>query len=161
VTLVVFGNVDQFPEYGSRLRDLAADSDKIQFRGTYSHEETAKVFAEIDILAVPSLWYDFPLIIQEAFATNTPVIATDLGGMAEAVEHDFNGLLFERNNVNELALLLTRFLKEPDLLSRLQEGIPPVKTIQDEVAELELIYRRLTEQKLTADQPSDLVLLLD
>ena len=71
--------------------------------------------------------------------------------MAEAVTNEVNGLLFECANVDELASVLKRFLDEPDLLSRLQEGIPSVKMIQEEVAQLESIYKDLIQQKIAID----------
>jgi glycosyltransferase involved in cell wall biosynthesis len=132
------------PVYGSQLRELGENIQNLRFCGTYAHEDSAKVFADIDVLIVPSMWYDFPLIIYEAFAAKTPVIATNLGGMAEAVTHDVNGLLFERGDVADLAAQIRRILKEPDLLESLRERIPPVKAIAEEVDELESIYRELT-----------------
>ncbi len=100
--------------------------------------------AEIDILVVPSLWYEnAPLVIYEAFASNTPVIATALGGMAEAVTHEVNGLLFDRGNVPELANMLQRVVAEPGLVERLRSGIRPVRTIGDEVCDLEALYLSL------------------
>jgi glycosyltransferase involved in cell wall biosynthesis len=97
-------------------------------------------------LVVPSIWYDFPLIIHEALATKTPVIATNLGGMAEAVAHETNGLLFDRGDVGGLARMVERIVAEPGLLERLQNGIAPVKPIEAEVSELEAIYGSLTAQ---------------
>ena len=141
--LSIFGNVDKYPEYGTQLKDLAKKINNFQFRGTYAHEDTADVFAEIDVLVVPSLWYDFPLIIHEAFAIETPVIATNLGGMAEAITHELNGLLFRRGDVGDLARQLRRFVDEPGLLEQLRKGIPTVKTITEEVNELEAIYKEV------------------
>jgi glycosyltransferase involved in cell wall biosynthesis len=143
-SLLIYGNMSAAPGYASRLRELKADIKDIRFCGTYAHQDSAGVFAGIDVLVVPSLWYDFPLIIHEAFATKTPVIATNLAGMAEAVIHDINGLLFERGNVGDLAAQIKRVLEEPGLLERLREGIPPVKRIAEEVDELERIYLELT-----------------
>ena len=95
---------------------------------------------------MPSLWYEnAPLVIQEAFATKTPVLTTNLGGMAEAVKHNVNGLLFERGNIDDLAKQLQRITDEPGLIERLREGIPPVKRIEEEVTELELIYQQLVK----------------
>jgi hypothetical protein len=114
------------------------------------------VFANLDVLVVPSQWYDFPLIIHEAFAVQTPVIATRLGGMAEAVEHDVNGLLFEPKNVEDLICQLRRICEEPGLLRRLQAGIPEVKTIAREVDELVAFYARLVardQQPVASQQP--------
>ena len=65
-----------------------------------------------------------------------PVVATRLGGMAELVEHDRSGLLFELDDAADLTHQLKRFFTETDLSSRLQEGIPPVRTIDDEMNEL-------------------------
>jgi glycosyltransferase involved in cell wall biosynthesis len=144
--LFIYGNLEKNPEYSAQLRRLATDTDKIRFCGTYSHEESADVFGTIDVLVVPSLWYDFPLVIYEAFATGTPVIATNLGGMAEAVSHEVNGLLFERGNVEDLARQLRRIVEEPSLLERLRAGVPRVKTIGEEVTELEAIYSDLTSR---------------
>jgi glycosyltransferase involved in cell wall biosynthesis len=142
-SLSVYGNMKASTGYSGKLRSLAVDLPNIHFCGTYSHEQSGRVFADIDILVVPSLWYDFPLIIYEAFATETPVIATNLGGMAEAVTPERNGLLFERGNVDDLATQIERILTEPGLLKRLSKGVPPVKTIDNEVAGLEEIYSRL------------------
>jgi glycosyltransferase involved in cell wall biosynthesis len=87
------------------------------------------------------------LVIQEAFAAKIPVIATNLGGMAEAVTHEVNGLLFERGDVDDLARQLRRVADEPGLLPKLRSGIPPVKTIEQEVTELETMYRDLVARK--------------
>ena len=58
-------------------------------------------------------------MIYEAFAAKIPVIASDLGGMAEAVTHEVNGLLFERGNIDQLTVQLRRLIQEPDLVMQL------------------------------------------
>jgi len=142
-SLSIYGNLQSMPAYGDQLRTMAANMANVRFPGTYTHDQSADVFANIDVLVVPSLWYDFPLVIYEAFATGTPVIATNLGGMAEAISHEASGLLFKPGDVEDLARQLRRILEEPDLLERLQAGIPPVKTIDEGVIEFEAIYRDL------------------
>ncbi len=141
--LYIYGNLKHDPGYSATLRDLVRGLENVEFCGTYLHAQSAGVFAGIDVLVVPSIWYDFPLVIYEAFATQTPVIATNLGGMAEAVEDEVNGLLFERNDANDLARQLRRIIDEPGLLERLRSGIPEVKRIEQEVEELEQIYTEL------------------
>lgn len=137
----IYGNLKKSVEYSAQLTSLAEGMENIHFCGTYAHEESGDVFAGIDVLVVPSLWYDFPLVMHEAFAANAPVIATNLAGMAEVVKHDVNGLLFERGDVDGLAAQIQRLIDEPDLLHRLQAGIEPVKTVKQEVNELETIYQ--------------------
>ena len=72
--------------------------------------------------------------------------------MAEAVTHETSGLLFERNNIEDLARQLRRIVVEPDLLERLRAGIPRVKTAEEELDELELIYTDLLDKKRSTDQ---------
>ena len=146
--LIIYGDLKKNPNYSSILRNIAMKMDNVQFHGTYLHGQSSNVYAGIDILVVPSIWYDFPLIIYEAFATKTPVVATNLGGMAEAVAHNINGLLFERGNVSDLARQLRRFFEQKDLLERLRTGIPRVKRIEEEVDELEQIYRDLMKSQV-------------
>ena len=144
IALSIFGNIYHSVDYSTKLLELTRESSNIKFTGTYLHEQSAGIFSELDILVVPSLWYDFPLIIYEAFATKTPVIATNLGGMAEAVKHGVNGLLFERGNADDLKNQLVRLIDEPDLLNKLRRGISPVMQIQEHVDKLERIYIDLT-----------------
>ena len=82
-------------------------------------------------------------MIQAAFAAGRPVIATNLGGMSSLVQHEVNGLLFERDNVADLSRQLERIINEPALLERLRSGIPPVKAIGQEVDEVAAMYRQL------------------
>lgn len=143
LSLVIYGNVNHTPSYGQQIRNLADGLSCVTFGGTYQHAESARIFSDIDVLLVPSLWFDFPLIIFEAFATQTPVIATNLGGMAEAVSMDVNGLLFERGDADDLAWQIRRLLDEPKLLKQLQLGVPKVRTVKEEVDMLENKYFEL------------------
>lgn len=144
-SVYIFGDINHSAEYRGKLTELAGESSNIKYRGLYLHDDSAKIFSELDVLVVPSLWYDFPLVIYEAFATKTPVIATNLGGMAEAVKHGENGLLFECGNAKDLKNQLLRLVDEPDLLVKLRVGIPPVMHIQEHVDRLESIYCSLIQ----------------
>jgi glycosyltransferase involved in cell wall biosynthesis len=54
----------------------------------------------LDVLVVPSIWYEnTPLVIYSAQAAGCPVIASNLGGIAEVKHHEDNGLLFKRARV--------------------------------------------------------------
>lgn len=147
LSLVIYGNLNQDPSYGQQIRELASGLPHVKFGGTYAHADSALVFSEIDILLVPSLWFDFPLIIYEAFATQTPVIASDLGGMAEAVSNNRNGLLFEPGDTADLSRQILRLMDEPELLDRLRQGCPRVRTVKDEVDLLEQKYLQLVQSR--------------
>ncbi|MER2511853.1 MAG: glycosyltransferase [Nitrosomonas ureae] len=82
-------------------------------------------------------------MIHEALAARTPVIATDLGGMADLIQHERNGLLFRRGDDNDLAEQIRRFVVDPGLLSRLGDHAHAVRSIEDEVAALEILYQNV------------------
>jgi len=103
--------------------------------------QLGRVMKGLDVVVVPSLWFEnSPNVILEAFAYETPVIVSDLGGMAELVEHEVNGLRFRVGDPDDLALQLRRVIEEPGLLDHLRKGIPRVKTIEEEMNELLALY---------------------
>ena len=151
-TLAIYGNLERFKSFVSELRRLAGRDERIEFAGTFPPEEIGRVLSEMDVLVVPSRWYEnTPLVVYSAFATGTPVVATDLGGLSEVVEHGNNGLLFELESVESLSRQLRRLYEEPGLLERLSAGIGHVKTVEENVEELEGLYAALIEERAEAE----------
>lgn len=148
--LLIYGDMEKDPVFGGQLRSLANGRQDIEFRGTYPHAESGRVFSEIDVLVVPSLWNDYPLIIHEAFATRTPVVASDSGAMKEFVQPGVNGLLFQRGSSEDLARQLRRLIVERDLPGRLGAAVPHVKSIAEAVAEMLMIYRDAMDTPILA-----------
>ena len=104
IHLDIFGDLTKNPGYVKKLKSFTSDHRKIEFKGLFDRKELVSVMEDLDILVVPSLWYEnSPNVIQEAFATKIPVIVSDLGGMAELVEHRKNGLLFHAGDDGALA----------------------------------------------------------
>lgn len=146
--LTIYGDTNQFPEYTSKLEELCkkgcANSDKITFAGTFANEKLGEVLENMDVLVVPSRWYEnTPLVIQSALATKTPVIATDLGGMSELIQPGVNGLLFTLNDVDSLKQQLEKLLNNPQLLLAMRNNIKPERTIAQMVDDLEAIYAKV------------------
>jgi len=144
--LSIHGDPERHPFFVEELRRLARDDGRISFHGAFPREEVGRVMSEIDVLVVPSRWYEnAPGVIFEAFAARLPVVATNLGGMSEFVRNGENGLLFELEDAEDLSRQLRRLGEEPGLLDRLRRGIGPVKTVRDYVDELEELYATLAE----------------
>jgi glycosyltransferase involved in cell wall biosynthesis len=145
-TLSVFGDLNKEPSYTDQLRNIAASCPRIQFKGAFVRDQLGEILGQFDIVVVPSVWYEnSPLVVQEALAAKIPVIATNLGGMSVLVQHEVNGLLFERSNVQDLSSQMQRVINEPGLLGRLRAGIGAVKSIDDEVQALGKIYREFID----------------
>ncbi len=141
----VYGNAERFPEYTAQLKSLNAGDGRISLAGSYNgYEDEIRVLRDLDVVVVPSLWYEnSPNVILEAFAQGVPVIASNLGGMAEMVKHGENGLLFEAASSEDLARQLQRLCVEPALLPGLKAGIGPIKSVSEEIDELEIVYQNL------------------
>ena len=76
---------------------------------------------EASVLIFPSEWYEtFGRVAAEAFATATPVIAADIGAVAELVEHGRTGLRFRPGDPEDLAAQVGWFLSHPEEHSRLR-----------------------------------------
>lgn len=129
------------------------DSLKIEFCGTFPNAKLGEVLQNLDALVVPSRWYEnTPLVIQSAFASKTPVVATNLGGMAELVKHDVNGLLFEVNNYTALKVQLQRLADDRELLQRLTASIAPERTIVEMVDDIEQVYDTVLKSDLGSNR---------
>lgn len=130
--LVVRGNMTHFPKYARRVRAQAETDARVVFKGPFAHGELADALSSIDVLVVPSVWYEnTPFVVLEAFSAGRPVIASDLGGLSELVDDGRNGRLFKAGDPGELLSVLADFQADPSLLGRLAGGIDPVRTLAD------------------------------
>jgi glycosyltransferase involved in cell wall biosynthesis len=144
ISLKVYGNLNGSKRYVESLRNQAGHDARIEFCGTFRPADLAKIYRTIDILAVPSTWYEnSPNVILEAFAQKTPVLASNLGGMKELVQDGQNGLLFEAGNPEDLAAKITCLIEAPELLDGLASGIKPPRSLKEEMDDLERIYREI------------------
>ena len=153
VELHIYGNLGAFPDYADRLRQLGEGDSRIRFHGFCSSKEVPQVLANFDVSVVPSVWFEnSPAVILESLAAGTPVITSNIGGMAELVQDGIDGLHFAAGSADSLAHQLQRLLDEPDLLARLQRGAaasPTPRSIDDEMNELLAIYERAIRSRAT------------
>lgn len=143
-SLTIYGDFSKDPAYGRKIERMAANDPRVRLAGTFGREELPGVMRDLDVLVVPSLWYEnSPNAILEAFAFGVPVVTSDFGGMAELVQDEINGRLFSVGDATDLAEKLTELARDPSGVEGLRSGIPAVKVIEEEIGELEGIYRRL------------------
>ncbi|MGH8637214.1 MAG: glycosyltransferase, partial [Burkholderiales bacterium] len=72
-----------------------------------------------DLFALPSHSEGSPNALLEAMAAGMPVVASDVGGVAEIVAHGRTGLLVRRGDTQALAASLQRLAADPDLRRQL------------------------------------------
>ena len=113
----------------------------VSHEGAVPHEQVPRALSSLDVLVVPSTWMEnAPLVVQEAFLAGVPVVAAQLGGLCEAVEHERNGLHFRPGDARDLHRCLQRLVDQPRLLGRLQRGIPRVRTLAEDARFLRELY---------------------
>ncbi|HZL99630.1 MAG TPA: glycosyltransferase, partial [Planctomycetota bacterium] len=131
--------------YGARLEALRRGWESaITLHGAYANADLPGILAGLDVLVVPSIWYEaFGLTVREAFLAGVPVVASNHGALAEAIEDGRTGLLFEAGDARALADALRRLADDPALLARLGSHPGPVRDEQDAARELLGLYDRL------------------
>ena len=90
---------------------------------TRSRAELADFYVGARCLVVPSIWFETgPLVVAEAMGHGLPVIASDIGALAQMVDHERTGLLFKTGDAHDLARQMRRLWDEPALCRRLGEA---------------------------------------
>lgn len=131
------------------LEKLSAEcgiADKVIFTGFRS--DIHELLQIIDVYALPSLWEGHPLVLLEAMAAGKPIVATDVSGNRETVDHGRTGLLVPPKRPKELANSLKELLNNEEL--RNQMGQMSYKTFKDKFTLEKTIkeYQHLYEQFL-------------
>ncbi len=135
--------------YSHYLRTLATP--KVHFLGRLTHSEIGALLSEVDVVLIPSLCYEsFSLVVREAFAAGVPVIVSDLGALAEAVQDGVDGLRVPAGDVGAWRAALQRLIAEPELHAHLRKGVRPPLTLSEHVDRLERLYLQCVDSKVSA-----------
>jgi len=136
--------------YGHRLAILAQGWEtSIHFHGRFENAEAALLLGEMDVLVVPSIWYEAsPMVVREAFAAGVPVIASNFGALAEAVDDGVTGLLFNVGDSVDLSEKMKRLKDDSALRKKLGESPRDVFSVEDNVESLKKIYAQVTGREI-------------
>ena len=142
----------KFPEtetpYSQKLNLLSQHEKRVKFCGVFENTKIPIVLDEIDALVIPSLWHEnMPLVSLSAQAAGCPLIASDIGGLSDIVEHDRNGLLFSPGSAAELRDRILQLITDHDLLNRLSYAAMTPLNIDQYVNELKDEYRQAIGDK--------------
>jgi glycosyltransferase involved in cell wall biosynthesis len=107
------------PEAESLRARAAPLADKISFLGRLGEQETLDEIASSEILVLSSFMEGVPIVLMEAMAVGTAVIATRVAGIPELVEDGNSGLLFTPSKWDELANCIRRLLQDEALRTKL------------------------------------------
>ena len=97
------------------LRDILAGAPGLTLLGALPQAELRARMGRAAALVVPSLWYEgLPMVVAEAYAAGTPVIASRIGALAHLIEDGVTGLLVTPGDPVDLARAIERLSGRPD-----------------------------------------------
>jgi glycosyltransferase involved in cell wall biosynthesis len=146
VSLVVAGDGPERDRLRRQATELGLDG-RVRFLGALPRHEVFELLHAADASLLTSTWENFPHVVVESLAVGTPVLATDVGGVREAVRDGENGLLVPARDAAALAGAIRRFVGDPDLQARLR-GNATASLGGD--LELESVYGELEEVLVSA-----------
>lgn len=128
--------------YAEKIAAMIGGDSRIRLRPSVPSSEVIARIRDYDAILVPSQWLETgPLVVLEAFAARTPVIGSNLGGIAELVTDGVNGFLVSPHNSAEAwEKTLRRLCDQPALLDSLRAGIQPPRHSRDAARELMPVY---------------------
>ena len=95
----------------------------VSIKGYCDRETVLDFMRRANFLIVPSECYEgFPMVVLEAFASGTPVIASDIGGLGEVITNDVEGVKFPPGDVLALRNAVTALLEDNSRMSQLREN---------------------------------------
>ncbi len=124
---VFVGGLGQDPEYVAELRALIAQhglADRLHLAGPQAGAELDASYASADLMVLTSYAETYGMAVTEALARGIPVLATDVGGLPEAVgrapDGGVPGILVPPENPAAIAAELRCWFGEPDVRRRLK-----------------------------------------
>jgi len=112
VSLLLIGDGPRRSE-SEQLRDELGLGGRVRMVGWV--DDARPYLGSADVLAVPSRWEAFPLVIPEAMLSGLPVVATNVGSIEEAVSDGETGFLVEPDDAEALASALGQLAGNPEL----------------------------------------------
>ncbi len=124
VRLRIVGGGPQRDEVAQQVRDLDLAT-QVSFAGALTHQEIVTEYGQADLFVQASVVVadgdrdGIPNSLLEAMASGLPVVASDVSGIPEAIEHEVSGLLVPPGDPDALAGALEQAIVDADLRYRL------------------------------------------
>jgi glycosyltransferase involved in cell wall biosynthesis len=120
---VCVGTLEREPAFAAALRRRLLDG-RVSFPGALTGSELDRCYAAADLLVLPSRAETYGMVVTEALARGLPVIAADVGGLAEALGHGADeirpGILVPPEAPAALGAALRAWLADAELRGRLR-----------------------------------------
>ena len=149
IALDVFGVVqgDEGERYRDTLHTIAAGDARIRFMDPLSSDRVVDTLTGYDAVLVPSQWLETgPLTVLESFAAGVPVVGSNLGGIAELVRNERDGLLVAYDDESAWLTALSRLARDRALVERLRAGVTRPRTTDDVARDMVSVYESVVQR---------------
>lgn len=119
MTYVIGGHPGPFRDHENRIREEARGAGVEIVDAT---ESGLDFLRSLDVVIVPSRYEGSPLVLLEAMALGKAIIAADISGIREIIEHDDSGLLFPPDDADSLEDAILTLSADPVARARLGKG---------------------------------------
>lgn len=131
-------------EYGKKMLSKIKNDSRFCPPTMLSQDELPERLSQFDAVIIPSLWKETgPLTVFDAFNAGVPVIASNLGGLADRVKPNVDGLLFETGSVNELVEIFNNCVKDRGVLKKLRNNVKPHNTMEQMAEGIHNLYNKV------------------
>ena len=117
-TLAGGGPIEEYRDMATRF----GIADRVTFPGWVDEAAVKALFADAEILVLPSYAEGLAMSVLEGLSHGMAVVATPVGAHAEVIETEVSGILVAPGNIDELADALRRIIADPNLQGRLRAG---------------------------------------
>lgn len=118
LNIVFIGRSTDYLEHLKNLAKSLGIDNKVYFYCDKDNDEVLYVISKAEALILPSRREAFGIVLIEAGLFNVPIIASDLPGIKDIVSDNNDGLLFETENISDLAAKINYLLTNPDFARR-------------------------------------------
>jgi glycosyltransferase involved in cell wall biosynthesis len=151
--LVIAGKGEQRAELEALVRECGL-GDRITLLGP--RNDIPDLQAAADIFVMPSLWEGLPLAILEAMFAGNAIVASNISGIPEAIQHERHGLLVPPGDEGALSAAITRVMTDRAYAARLGEAAKNRANEKFTIATMANLYERLYRgERFASAQPLD------
>src|SRR5690606_2485177 len=119
VRLALVGEGELRPTVEAQVAELGL-AERVQFLGL--RQDVAALLPSADVFLLSSVSEGISVTLLEAMAARLPIVATQVGGNPEVVDHGRNGLLSPRGDDAALARNLLMLLRDADMRTRMGDA---------------------------------------
>jgi glycosyltransferase involved in cell wall biosynthesis len=120
----------------------------VRMYGRYEPDDLPAIMVQTDWVVMPSIWWEnSPIVIQEARNFGRPLIVSGIGGMAEKVQHEIDGIHSRPRDPRSLADALLRATFEDGLWEKCSQSARRPIEISETVDEVLELYRSVSDNR--------------